>query len=237
METHPHMNIEEIKRRLAKPAIRLTAGGFRPTHCVEESWLGKVFLYRPDEVIPENEAGEKMLPYAQFHLPGLRFNSPALANVHVLTLFMSASFPEPYEPMGKNWLIREYGPDDVLVRKDLAVVSSHLKPFPVKAEPIAEDYPLWDGGGVPLDVERAILNLERAGEIQSYYDLTVHTYEHKIGGYPSFCQPGLEAGDDFEFVFQISSDQKVNLSVVDSGSLMFWKSKTTGTWTVYFDFY
>lgn len=64
-----------------------------------------------------------------------------------------------------------------------------------------------------------------------------HTYEHKIGGYPSFCQPGVDPGDDFEFVFQISSDPKINLNVVDGGSLMFWKNNTTGTWAIYYDFY
>ncbi|MFP3748177.1 hypothetical protein SB816_34485, partial [Achromobacter sp. SIMBA_011] len=80
---------------------------------------------------------------------------------------------------------REYGPDDVLVRKTLPVAGAFLKPFPLKTENVPEDYPLWDGGGVPSELEDEILKLERAGEIQSYYDLVTHTYEHKIGGYPS----------------------------------------------------
>lgn len=231
------MEIQEIKQRLARPALKLIAGGFRPTGTDEESWLGNVFLFRPDEVIPTNEAGEQLLPYAQFYLPALPLRSPALEGVRVLTVFVSNPFPEHFEPMGNNWLIREYGPDEVLVRKVLPVTGAFLKPFPLKAEGVPEDFPLWDGGGVPSDLEDEILKLERAGEIQSYYDLATHTYEHKIGGYPSFCQSGVDPGEGFEFVFQISSDAKINLNVVDSGSLMFWKNTVTSEWVLYYDFY
>ncbi len=231
------MDIEEIKRRLARPATKLVAGGFRPTHQDDESWLGKVFLFKPTEDIPRNEAGEQMLPYAQFHLPGLPYCPPALADTRVLTVFLSQRFPEPFEPMGGNWLIREYGHDDVLVRKDLSVSHSHLKPFPLKTEWVAEDMPLWDGGGVPADLEDEVLELKRQGKLNSYYDLVTHCYEHKIGGYPSFCQAGVEPDEGFEFVLQISSDAKINLNVVHSGSLMFWKNSVTGAWALYYDFY
>lgn len=231
------MEIQEIRRRLAVPAIKFIAGGFRPTLKDEESWLGNVFLFRPDEAIPRNAAGEELHPYAQFFLPNLPFASLALKGVRVLTVFVSYPFPEPFEPMGNNWVIREYTFDDVLVRKELPVANTFLKPFALKAELVEEDFPLWDGGGVPRDLEIEILKLERSGHIESYYDVITHTYEHKIGGYPSFCQPGIDPGDDFEFVFQISSDSKINLNVVDSGSLMFWKNRINGTWAIYYDFY
>ncbi|MCE6984398.1 hypothetical protein EI534_45020, partial [Pseudomonas frederiksbergensis] len=83
---------------------------------------------------------------------------------------------------------------------------------PLRAEKLDEDYPLWDGAGVPDDLVEEILRLERAGDIESYYEVTTHAYEHKIGGYPSFCQSGVDPGEGFEFVFQISSDAKINLN-------------------------
>lgn len=231
------MDIQLIKQRLARPAVKFVAGGFRPSGTDEESWLGNVFVFRPDEGVPTSQAGQPLLPYAQFFLPAMSFSSPLLEGVRVLTVFISNPLPEPFEPMGNNWVVREYAADDVLVRKALPVDGSFLKPFPLNAQAVAEDFPLWDGGGVPADLEQAILTLERAGEIPSYYDLVTHSYEHKIGGYPSFCQSGVDPGEGFEFVFQISSDAKINLNVVHSGSLMFWKHIETGEWALYYDFY
>ncbi len=37
--------------------------------------------------------------------------------------------------------------------------------------------------------------------------------------------------------YELSSDAKINLNVVDSGSLMFWKNVVTGEWALYYDFY
>jgi len=231
------MDIAEIQRRLAKPAVKLLAGGFKPTHQLEESWIGKVSLYRQGEGIPQNDKGQMLIPYAQFYLPALPFISPQLENVRVLTLFISEQLPEPLEKMGNNWVIREYGDDDVLIRQAFPAEHATPKPFPLRAEYIAEDFPLWDGGGVPRELEREILKLEQAEEIDSYYDIVTHEYGHKMGGYPSYCQPGIDFDEDFEFVFQISSDEKINLNVVDSGSLMFWKNKRSGEWAMYYDFY
>lgn len=231
------MDIQSIQDRLAKPALKLTAGGFRPSHSDEESWLGRVFLFREEEELPINSAGEILLPFAQFHLPSLPFRSPHLQGVKVLTVFMANPFPDELEPMGERWLVREYRDEDVLVRKELTAEKAFLKPFPLKAEVVPADYPLWDGGGVPRDLELEILELERSGRIECYYDLTTHCYEHKLGGYPSFCQSGIDPGEGFEFVMQISSDAKINLNVVDSGSLMFWKHRDSGEWALYYDFY
>ncbi|MCO8170852.1 DUF1963 domain-containing protein [Pseudomonas sp. 21LCFQ02] len=230
------MDIQDIKRQLAKPATRFEAGGFRPTDSLQESWLGKVFLFRPDEQIPTNAAGQPLIPYAQFYLPALPYVSPLLDGVSVMTVFISEPLPDGEEPMGENWLIREYTADDELVRKDLSV-DTFLKPFALKATLVEADYPLWDGGGVPRALELEVLKLEDDGVIESYYDLIDHTYDHKIGGYPSFCQSGIDPGDDYEFVFQISTDDKIQLNVIDNGSLMFWKHKTTGEWFLYYDFH
>jgi hypothetical protein len=231
------MDISEIKRRLARPATRLTAGGFRPTGQEDESWIGKVFLYGPDEAVPLDAEGEEMLPLAQLYLPALPHRPAVLHDTRILAVFISRTFPEPMEEMGSHWVVREYGRDDRLEHRAGPSPDSFLKPFPLKAALVEADFPLWDGGGVPRDLEEEILRLEDAGEIESYYDLVSHVHEHKLGGYPSFCQSGVDPGDGFEFAFQISSDPKVGLNVVDSGSLMFWKHAHTGRWALYYDFH
>ena len=82
-----------------------------------------------------------------------------------------------------------------------------------------------------------ILALEARGEIDGYFDIYEHEYGHKVGGYPSFCQSGVDAGDGFEFAFQVASDSKINLNVVDNGVLQFYRNSRSREWTIYYDFY
>ena len=217
------MNEEEIKAQLRTPAIKLIAGGFRPSNELTESWLGKVFLFHPSEGIPLDQNGREMIPLAQFYLPTLSIDMLAIGETKLITLFMSEDYPEPLEPMGRNWMIREYDSIEGLQRRDDIHSESYLKPFPLATERIEEDYPVWDGGGVPADLEDQIIELEELGKIGDYFDFAIHCDAHKFGGYPSFCQPGIDVGDGFEFIFQIASDSKINLNVVDDGRLMFWK--------------
>jgi hypothetical protein len=231
------MQLDEIKRQLAKPATKLTAGGFRPSGRDDESWIGKVFLYRRGESVPVDGAGQPMIPLAQLHLPDMPCCSPSLTGTRVVTIFIARTLPPALERMGVNWLVREYAHDELLERRDLPAQRGPLKAFPLKAALVEADYPLWDGGGVPLELEDEILRLERNGEIESYYDVVTHAHEHKIGGYPSFRQSGIDPGSGFEFVLQIMSDDKVGLNVVDGGSLMFWKHARSGEWAMYYDFY
>ena len=58
---------------------------------------------------------------------------------------------------------------------------------------------------------------------------------HKVGGYPAYIQPG-RWDDDYEFIFQISSDDKAGLNIVDSGSFYFFYSKKLDKWDVQCDF-
>ena len=73
-----------------------------------------------------------------------------------------------------------------------------------------------------------------------YEDIAdTHSYLHKFGGYPSYCQSGLglEAEENYYFVFQISSDNVARYNVVDSGSLMFFYNENENKWVMYYDFY
>jgi len=235
------MTIEEIQNKIAKPVTAFTTGGFRPTNTIEESWIGRVTAFNEDEEIPLDKDGDLMIPLMQLYLPNLPFVHNSIRNTKIITVFISKEFPECLEKMGENWIVREYDNLDEIVIKKLVNPESFIQAFPLKAEFVEKDFPIWDGGGLSMEMEDEIIKLEDEGVIDSYYDITDHVYEHKIGGYPSFCQSGIGDsdgfGDGFEFVFQISSDGKANLNVVDSGSLMFAKNEVTGEWSLYYDFY
>lgn len=231
------MTPEEIRTRVARRASKLTAGGFRPSGELTESWLGRVFLFKADESLPVNSNGEILFPLAQLYLPGLPYTPQCLYGVQVITAFIHPEFPGEFEPMGEKWHVREYHMLDDLVRKDIEASESFLKPFPVSSELVEDDWPNWDGGGLDMDSSDAILEMEENGAIVDYYDLANHEYGHKVGGYPSFCQSGVDAGEGFEFAFQVSSDQKINLNVIDNGSFHFYRNPKTRMWKIYYDFY
>jgi hypothetical protein len=46
------MAIQEVKNRLAKRAVMFSTGGFKPANTNRESWIGRVYLYKPHEQIP-----------------------------------------------------------------------------------------------------------------------------------------------------------------------------------------
>ena len=129
-------------------------------------------------------------------------------------------------------------------------------PYPLKPKLNNTDFPIWDGGGLDFELAEEIDELEgdcfydeKTKELKSednpdkldYYDdiADTHSYLHKFGGYPSYCQPGLglETIKDYHFMFQISSDSVANYNIVDSGSLMFFYNENENKWVMYYDFY
>lgn len=229
------MNLDEIKKAIRKPATRFFTGGFRPTNSIEESWIGKVFVFNKDEDIPLDEKNNLMLPLIQIYLPNLPFVPDILKNIILITVFISSDFPEEFEPMGKNWILREYANLENVEIREIDTSYSFIKPFPLKAEFFENDFPMWED--YELDLHNEILKLEEKKIINDYYDFADHAYEHKIGGYPSYCQSGIAFSENFEFVFQVSSDDKAHLNVIDSGSFMFARNKSANEWEIYYDFY
>ncbi len=232
--------IQKLKQKIERSATIFQTGGLKPENNLYESWIGRVYLYCRNEDIPLDQNGNQMLPLAQFYLPTLPFVPEKLKGIKVLTIFISKDFPDIFEEMGNNWLIREYYDEDILEIKQLENSSSYLKPFPLTPKFVTNDCPIWDGGGLDDETENEILAMENEKLIEDYYDITEHYYETKFGGYPSFMQSGIGVsngfGEGFEFIFQISSDEKANLNVVDSGSFMFAKSIETQKWSLYYDF-
>jgi len=232
------MEIKEIKEKLAKRAIGFTTGGLRPSNSQNESWIGRVYLYGQYEYIPLDKNRNMMLPLFQLSLEDLPFVPETLKDTKVITVFIVKPFPAGFRPNGDGWVLREYKKSDELNIKDLKNSQSHIKPFPLKANLIEQDFPLWDDEwNMPSEIRNEIIKLENSGEIESYYDFVDNHYMHKLCGYPAFSQPGVNFGEDFEFVFQISSDEKARLNIIDSGAIFLAKNKKTGEWKYYCDFH
>lgn len=229
--------IKTIKAKLVRKETKFLTGGFKPTNAINESWIGRVYLYKEDEEIPTDKNGELMIPLAQLCLDDLPFIPTALQQSKVLTIFISKELPMDLIENGEGWLIREYRKTDTLVVKDLVNKNSILKAFPLKPQMLDEDYPVWDGGGIPEELEEKILELEDDGEIESYQDVAPNVDGHKIGGYPSFHQSGIDFGENFEFLVQIDSDEKIKLNIVDGGSIYLAKHAVTNAWRYYCDFH
>ena len=247
--------IAELRAALARPCTELQTGGFRPSGSDEESWIGRVFLCRPEETGEVLDThGRPLHPLAQFYLPALPYVPENLRHVTWLTVFMGEEWPEVWNGQDRNgegWLLREYTAADTLVHHEYPTVG--IKAFPLKPILLERDFPIWDGGGAGhLSEEICALEPEYPNEADEntlqYYDdiATEHCYHHKFGGYPSFCQSGicenegsagLNMGEGFRFMFQISSDDKAGINVVDSGSLMFSRHSGSGEWSLYFDFF
>lgn len=187
--------------------------------------------------------GKPLYALAQFYLPALPYVPEALRHIGWLCVFVGAEWPHVWDDQDQNgngWLIREYGREETLVTHEFPGLG--LKALPLEPHFIEADFPLRDGGGVPLALAQEIARLEAASGLD--YDEHIgdsHCYGHKFGGYPSFCQSGIcddngEMGNGFRFLLQISSDSNAGLNVVDNGSLMFSRHPQTGAWSLYYDF-
>jgi len=229
--------LEIIKSQIVKKATIFQTGGFKPTNSISESWLGKVYLFKEDEEIPLDKNGEQMIPLIQINLNNISTKPKSISNTKIITVFICQDFPVESTPNGQSWVLREYENENDLKTKKIEVGNNLVKPFPLKPQKSIEDYPVWDGGGLSNEMEDKILELENLGLIEDYYDITENQYGHKIGGYPSFCQPGIDFGTDFEFILQIASDKKANLNIVDSGTIFLAKNIKTQQWKYYCDFY
>lgn len=104
---------------------------------------------------------------------------------------------------------------------------------------IINDTPSWeDSISFWSEIEEEILRLESEEGVEYYDEIVEEIYStHIVGGYPSFIQGGISFGEEYPFVFQISSDEKAQFNIVDNGSFYFYFNQEKQDWIIYCDFY
>jgi uncharacterized protein YwqG len=215
--------IEELRKRLARRAIVLEIGGFRPPENPLASWFGRVNVSAPGEAWPETD-GEPMHALCQINLSEMPFRPPRLDDLEMITVFINSNKLPGRDPNGRNWCLRAYRDLSSLVPLAQQATDSAIKPFPMRPRVEAEDFPCWD------DVAHEVP--EEIGD--RYFDLFENVPGLKLGGWPTLIQseiswaPWNRHPAEPEYVFQVDSTEKGNWGWGDGGVGYFGRGTTPG---------
>lgn len=194
-------------------AVVFVTGGKSPDKERDHNWIGRVGLCLENESVPFDVDGREMVPLAMFSRSDLPWMPESVNEIEVLTVFLSSGF---WNHLGDDdyrglFRIREYGSAAKLVQCDWN--SDFVKPFPLTASLIGDCEDGDEGNG---DKAR---------------------FGHKLGGFPTFIQGQVWYGEEYDFVFQIASDGKAELNIVDGGCFYFFRNRHTGEWKMHCDFF
>jgi Domain of unknown function (DUF1963) len=222
---------DEWKVRLARTAcVMELAPGLpsAPTSCC----FGHVALAAPGETWPTWRK-KPLLPLCQLNLGEASFRPPILADLAFVSLFIAENywdgdFPylvDPGSGDAASWCLRTYSDIDGLVPLPAPDHGAKLKPTSIRWITVSNDYPTHDL--LPNDTPHDLS--------ETYYDQdwAVQHHASKLGGWPSCVQsepwwwkhPPEQA--EFEFAFQIDTENKAHWMWGDSGTAYFARSKTT----------
>ena len=228
------MTIEEIKNALRRKAVIFETGGFRPTNELGESWIGAVKWKKVEDTLPKDKDGNEMLPLATIFTENLGVLPKEIENVKLINVYISENVYDHLMDLDGYFMVQVY--DSLEGLEPCAWLNGQIKAFPLKAKEIVDDFPEWDGGMDPK-MEDEIIKHEDEEDIDYYEDIHTEVYSmHKVGGYPAYIQSG-NWDKRYEFIFQISSDEKARFNIVDSGSFYFFYSKELDNWEMQCDFF
>ena len=99
----------------------------------------------------------------------------------------------------------------------------HIRAFPLSPKHIDNDYPTWDGGGIPSDVEDEILRLEHEEDFEYFDDIVEEIYAiHKIGGYPAFVKVVMITVRTFPLYYRLPQTRRhISISSIMEISISF----------------
>ncbi len=228
------MTVEEIREKLRRKAVIFETGGFQPENTIGVSWIGAIKWKRPEDELPKDKDGVEMLPLAMIFTGNLEYVPEEIRDVVLCNVFISPNIYDHLIDMEGYYAVQTYTTLDGL--EPCSWINGEIKAFPLKPQLVEDDFPMWDGG-MDADIEDEICAMEQRGEIDYYEDIQTQSYSmHKVGGYPAYIQSGGWT-KEYEFIFQISSDEKAQLNIVDSGSFYFFYSTELGKWDMQCDFF
>jgi len=231
------MTIDDIKKQLKRQATIYKTEEIELTYTIGESCIGKVGWQKSNETQPIDSKGNLMTPLATLFLDSSNFIPEQISKYKLITIYMSEDvWDNVMERDLKNFFeIRTYDNLENLVKCDY--ISDKIKPFPLTVTEIDNDYPLWDEGGIPAHLFETIIEMENNDNISYFNDIfESNARTHKFGGYPSFCQSGYWFRNGYNYVMQISSDEKAKFNIVDNGNFYFYYNQEKNDWKIYCDF-
>lgn len=226
------MNIFDEIKSIGKHASIARIGGFRPED-TDRNWFGGNFLLDPSEEWPDDN-GSLLVPIIQIYVPDLKDGHKFFGDYILVQIYLSKdNLPIDVNKNGDGWKIVFYKRIDHLKTTKTPDPASILKPFPVRWEFNEKlDYPCWEESWEYVDMTEINENEELNDR---FFDEFTSYSKTKIGGYASYIQSPIS--DEYEFVLQISSEEKPGLMIGDNGNLYIYKSSIDNDWYLYWDCY
>ena len=221
--------MEEIKKQLAREAICLNVGGFRPGTALTDSWIGKVMLAATGERWPIFE-GNPMIPLCQINLKELPYRPDILADIEFITVFLDHERLPLDKPNGDGWCLRAYKDINELVALTQPIHNSLIRPMPMRGVYIVDDFPQWEDDDFPL----RDLFLDESNGLD-FHAICENAIGNKLGGWPTLLQGGLFSANFNQdpaiprYAFQIDSISMNNFSWGYGGIGYFGRGTAAGT--------
>ena len=225
------MIISQLKA-IGKKPVTAQIGGFRPLP-TEKSWFGGNFLLNKGETWPMDNKGN-MAPVIQVFVPDVPGGSEFFDDAVLIQVFLTrGELPIGLAKNGNGWLLKEYYSMENLIVSPTPADVVLWKSFPIHWQAAEEnDYPDWDE--VYDHVDLSLLSESDKEKLDYFEKFPSYVYT-KLGGYAAYIQ-GAE-NRDFQYVFQVSSEEKPGFMVGDSGNLYFYKKENSHDWFMYWDCY
>ena len=233
--------IQSIKTKIKRKAIIFETGESKATNEKGESWIGKVCWQNPEEQQPIcKNTKHPMTAIATLFIPGSDYVPKVLKNIKLITVFMDDDFWNNLaeDDLKDYFVIRTYENLDNLVQCNYSN-DKILLPHSLSEKYVDNEFPhSVDLDIVHPDSYEQICDLENKCDLEYYDDIFEENKKcHKLGGYPSTIQNEITFNSGCEFAFQISSDDKAKMNIVDSGNIYFGYNPKTKEWSVKCDFY